>query len=126
MLSLPIEKEGDAACLAEYRNQVVYLGSFTLSQQEMLESALRVTGTKANDWTIAREPAKERYEAASKAVGEGDRKAFVKYLYTRIFYPDGSGDTEDGKGTINKALGLPKEDLDEATKVAVERAKGPK
>ncbi len=35
-------------------------------------------------------------------------------IYTRIFYPDGAGNIE-GKGTVNKALGLPEEDLDDAT-----------
>lgn len=41
-------------------------------------------------------------------------------MYARVFYPDGSGDYESSKGLDNEALGLPHEDLDEATKRAVE------
>jgi hypothetical protein len=47
--------------------------------------------------------------------------AFLRY--SRVFYPDGSGDFESSKGTSNAVLGLPEEDIDEATKIAVERAK---
>lgn len=47
--------------------------------------------------------------------GEGN------FLYGRVFFPDGCGDFESSKGTLNKLLGLPQEDLDEATKRALER-----
>jgi hypothetical protein len=43
--------------------------------------------------------------------------------YTRVFYPDGAGNFEDSKGTQNVLLGLPEEDIDEATKIAIQRAK---
>ena len=125
LLSLPIKPEGSnsEACLESFRNKVVYVNSFTVSQRDMLESAFRVTGTKETDWTITSEPSHERYANGLEEMQEGDRVGFAKMLYTRIFYPDGSGDTESGRGMINHILGLPKEDLDEATKVAVERAK---
>jgi hypothetical protein len=44
-------------------------------------------------------------------------------MYTRVFFDNGSGDFETGRGTLNELLGLPKEDVDEATIVAVERSK---
>jgi hypothetical protein len=44
-------------------------------------------------------------------------------MYTRVFYPDGCGDFEHNKGTLNKVLDLPHEDIDEAIKVAIERSK---
>lgn len=53
---------------------------------------------------------------------EGERTGFVKMMYTRVFYPDGVGNIEH-KGTLNSVLGLPQEDLDEATKAALERSK---
>ena len=56
---------------------------------------------------------------------EGNRIGFVKMMYTRVFYPDGCGDFEHNKGTLNKVLDLPQEDIDEATKVAIERSKAP-
>lgn len=91
----------------------------------MLESVLRVTETKPEDWKITKESSKERYSTGMQEIKEGKRVGFAKMLYTRIFYPDGCGDTEKSKGTLNDMLGLPSEDIDEATKVAVERSKGP-
>ena len=41
-------------------------------------------------------------------------------MYTRVFYPDGGGDFEASRGLQNDVLGLPKEDLDEFTKIAVQ------
>lgn len=89
----------------------------------MLASAQRATNTSEGDWTITSENSRERYESGLKEIKEGSRLGFVKMLYTRIFYPDGSGDTEHSKGTVNEALRLPNERLDDATQAALERAK---
>ena len=102
---------------------MVYVNSFTVSQKDMLESALRVTGTKEDNWTITKEPAQERYSAGLNDMKEGKRIGFAKVMCTRVFYPDGCGDFEHNKGTLNSLLGLPKDDIDEATKAAIERSK---
>lgn len=91
----------------------------------MLDSVLRVTGTKSEDWKITKEPTQERYSTGMKEIKEGKRIGFAKMLYTRIFYPDGCGNTESSRGTLNNILNLPSEDIDDATKVAIERSKGP-
>lgn len=101
----------------------MYVSSFTVSQKDMLESALRVTGTKMDDWKIIKESSSARYDAGSEAMKGGDRMGFIKLMYTRVFYPDGSGNFEQSKGTANELLELPREDLDEATKAAIERQK---
>jgi hypothetical protein len=88
----------------------------------MFESLLRVTGTKPEDWTITKQSAEERLAEGLREMQEGKHSGFAKKLYSRVFLPDGFGDFEHNKGTLNGLLGLPKEDLDEATKVAVERA----
>ncbi|CAJ2513499.1 Uu.00g016180.m01.CDS01 [Anthostomella pinea] len=133
LLSLPIAPPGDsegtsssnAACLENFRNQLVYVKSFTVTQREMLASAMRVTGTKESDWTITKEPAQERYTTSLSEIKEGKRVGFAKMMYTRVFFADGVGDFEDGRDTMNGVLGLPEEDLDEATERAFERSKGP-
>jgi len=53
--------------------------------------------------------------------GQGDNHwtGFVQVLYSRVFYPDGSGNHEAKHGLHNDVLGLPKEDFDEATKLAI-------
>lgn len=88
----------------------------------MLESTLRVTGTAKDDWTITREPAQERFSTGMNEVKQGKHTGFPKMM-SRVFYPDGCGDFEHNKGTLNRLLGLPTEDIDEATKAAIERAK---
>lgn len=124
LLSLPIKPEGANVerCLENFRNKVVYVNSFNVSQKDMLDSVLRVTGDKLEDWTITKEPAKERYASAAKALQSGERMAYVRMMYTRIFFDDGNGNFEARKGTSNKLLDLPRESLDEATARSIERA----
>jgi len=126
LLSLKIHADGDddeSPCLDKFRNGHVYVGSFTVSQRDMLDSVLRVTGTSIDDWKVTEEPVRERYAAGVEQMQTGDRMGFAKALYSRVFFPDGSGNTEKTRGLHNRALGLPKEDLDEATKAAIQRAK---
>lgn len=120
---MPIQPEGSdkEACLENFKDRVLYIKSFTVSQKDMLESAIRVTGTKEADWTITKEPSHERYANGLAEMHAGSWEGFVKMLYTRIFYPDGCGNV-DSKGLANEVLGLPCEDLDEATKLAIQRA----
>lgn len=101
---------------------MVYVNSFTVSQKDMLASVLRVTGEKKEDWTISKEASKERYTTGIKQMREGDKIGFAKMMYTRVFYPDGSGNTEAKKTQLNEVLGLKKEDIDLATKAAIERS----
>jgi len=124
LLSLPIKPEdgNTERCLEHFKNQIVYVNSFTISQRDMFDSVLRVTGDKSEDWTINKEPARERYTSATKALQGGDRMAYVRMMYTRIFFDDGCGNFEARRGVSNEILGLPKEDLDEATARAIERA----
>ena len=125
LLSLPIKPEGGdkERCLERFRNGHVYVGSFTVSQKDMLDSALRVTGTKMNDWKITQEPAEQRYKDGLEAMKKGEHIGFAKMMYTRVFFADDSGNFEKRIGTANKILDLPEEHLDEATKAAVERRK---
>ncbi|KAK0259892.1 hypothetical protein LTR35_018050 [Friedmanniomyces endolithicus] len=85
----------------------------------MFESVLRVTHSKQSDWTISHENTKERYQRGQEMFKQGDWHGFGMFPYTRVFYPDGEGLWTD---LDNEKLGLPKEDLDKATKVAVHYA----
>lgn len=51
----------------------------------MLESALRVTGTRADDWSITKEPARERFPTGIKEMQEGRRVGFARTI-ARVFY----------------------------------------
>jgi hypothetical protein len=122
------EKDGgeggaESPCLDRFRNSYVYVSSFTVSQKDMLASVMRVTKTAINDWTVTKEPVKARYAAGMEQMKKGDRMGFGKLLYARIFYPDDGGNAEKTKGLHNDLLGLPKEDIDEYTKLAIQRSK---
>ena len=114
------EDEGDEEiCLSQYSNTFVYTSSFRVSQKDIFDSILRVTGTESGEWRLSYEESRERYESGMKLMKGGDRMGFLRLMYTRVFYPNGGGDFEKERGLQNEVLGLPKEDLDEFTKVAV-------
>ncbi|KAJ7749852.1 putative isoflavone reductase family protein [Mycena maculata] len=119
---LPDDANDKSATLSQFRNKPAYISSFLLSQKDMLESVLRVTGTKESDWKIEHEAHEVRFAAGVAQFKGGDRRGFVKLLYTRGFYPDGCGNYEARHGLHNEILRLPKEDLDEFTRIAVDRA----
>jgi hypothetical protein len=128
IMSLPIKAEpgsDPAACLDAWRNKHIYVSSFLASQEDMLESILRVTGDKRDDWTIRHESSTERYAASIEASKNGDPTGYVKTMYSRVFYQDGSGDYESRHGTANAVLGLPSEDIDEATRAAIKMSENP-
>ncbi|KAI1130770.1 putative oxidoreductase CipA [Nemania abortiva] len=126
LLYLPIEPETPGApALSDYKNKSVYVSSWLMSQKDIFEHVLRVSGTKESDWTIKYEPAVERYEEAKKRLFAGDRTAFSRLLYTRTFYNNGDGDFETRHGLDNDKLGLPKQTqelLDEQIRQSIEIA----
>ena len=115
---LPEDEHDTSPCLAHFRNKFVYGASFNISQKEMLESVLRVTGDSADDWKVTHVPAKEAYQEGVKLLQSGNRAGFAQLLYSRSFFPDGAGNF-GARGLDNDKLGLPKEDLDEFTKEAI-------
>ena len=117
---LPDDESDKSPCLVNYRNKFVYTSSFTVHQKEMFDSILRVTGTSANDWKATYAPVKEVYADGIKELQSGNRAGFVRAMYSRSFFPDGFGNFEASYGLDNDKLGLPKEDMDEFTKVAIQ------
>lgn len=122
LLALPTEeKPGERGSLAEFRNGFVYISSFCVSQNDMLKSALRVTGTKIEDWQITREASGERYAKGLQMMQDGNQAGFIQAMYTRNFFPNGDGAYEKRHGLHNGLLGLPVEEIDEFTKLAIGR-----
>ena len=122
LLSLKVLKDDasdKSACLKDFRNKFVYVSSFNISQKDMLDSIMRVTGTSLKDWKVNYEPVKERYKSGVEEFKNGNMLGFAELLYSRSFYPDMSGNYEATKGLHNDILDLPKEDLDEYTTIAV-------
>ncbi|KAJ2896196.1 hypothetical protein MKZ38_005764 [Zalerion maritima] len=126
LLSLPVGPEdgGDPkACVENFKNDVVYVNSFALTQKEMFASILRVTGTAASDWDVSCENSKERFEKGDADFKQRrDLKGMARAMYSRVFWEDGGADFEKARGVDNEVLGLEREDVDEATRSAIKRA----
>ena len=117
---LPDDEDDKSTTLSQFRNGNVYVSSFRLTQLDMFESVKRVTGTTDADWTVTHESAEQRWKDGTAELQKGNFAGFTKMLYSRMFIPGtGDGDYESKRGTHNELLGLPVEDLDEATRVAV-------
>ncbi|KAF5977581.1 putative isoflavone reductase family protein (CipA) [Fusarium bulbicola] len=118
VLSLKELPEDDTdLTFSSFLNRAVYLNSFVVSQRDLFESVKRVTGTSDADWSVTHESSKKKYEDGMAQVKRGDMSGFSKLLYARAFFPE---DTSDLSAKAqNELLGLPKEDLDEATKDGV-------
>ena len=123
LLSLKIHPDDEKdknPCLSQYSNRSAHISSFFVNQRDMFESVLRVTGDKEKDWNVTYEDVGERYRRGLQMMQEGKMVGFGILLYARVFYQDGAGDYNDKLD--NDLLGLPKESLDEATKVAIDMA----
>lgn len=116
---LPDDADDKTTTLAQFANKAVYISSFLLSQNDMFASVKRVTGTTDADWTITHDTAQQRWAGAADKFKTGDYSVFARLMYSRGWFLDGSCDLENSVGLANHLLGLPVEDLDEATKEAV-------
>jgi hypothetical protein len=110
--------------LNDFDKRGLYVSSFLVSQRDMLDSLHRVLGTSDGDWKIEFEDPVKRYADGVEELQGGDMLGFAKALYARLFFESGEGDYESQGGLDNEKLGLPSEDLDEATKRAVEMIEG--
>lgn len=116
---LPDDEMDTSPTLSQFANSSVYVSSFRLNQRDMFESAKRVTGTVDADWTITHESAMQRWKESRVAVEKGNFAAFPRMLYSRMFFPTADGDYQSRRKVHNDLLGLPVEDLDEYTAIAV-------
>ena len=116
---LPEDETDKSPTLSQFRTRGIYISSFRLTQRDMFESVKRVTKTADADWTITHESAEQRWKDAHAEVLQGNFAAFTKNMYSRMFFHNGDGDYESRRGLDNETLGLPAEELDEYTAIAV-------
>ncbi|KAL8828690.1 MAG: hypothetical protein Q9170_006493 [Blastenia crenularia] len=114
------DEEDKSPCLSDFKNRFAYIASFVVSQKDMLASVLRVTKTEEKDWKITHGGIKERHEKGNEMMKAGDYTGMYMVLYMRSFFPDQAGNHSVTRGLDNEKLGLPKEDLDEFTGLAVQ------
>ncbi|RDW58823.1 hypothetical protein BP6252_13299 [Coleophoma cylindrospora] len=120
---LPEDANDTSPTIDSWRNQPLVISSFLISQLDIFESWKRISGDQDSDWTIEKVPSKERYQQGMEAMKNAQdpmsaRMGAAMASFVRLYYPNGGGDYESTRGLDNDKLGLPKEDLDEATAVA--------
>ncbi|KAI0006447.1 NAD(P)-binding protein [Xylariaceae sp. FL0662B] len=103
LLALPDEE------LAWYKNGWAFFSSFYVSQRDLLESAMRVTGTKEQDWTVTSADSERSEEQAAEK----------KTLFS-VLFREGWGGDYNAKVVDYARLGLEPENLDEAMKALAE------
>ncbi|KAJ5899434.1 hypothetical protein N7495_004178 [Penicillium taxi] len=118
---LPEDENDKSLTVSTWFNKPIYLKSFVINQTEIFESVKHVTGTSDADWTITHEDSKKRYADGLALVKTGNMAGFSKLLYARGFFPDDPSDCS--AKAQNNLLGLPEENLDEATRVGVDMVK---
>ncbi|KAM0344771.1 hypothetical protein ACHAPU_007144 [Fusarium lateritium] len=116
--TIPVDESDQTLTLSTFLNKAIYLQSFLVSQNDILASVKRVTGTTNSDWTVTRESTSKRYEDGLAQVRAGNMAGFSKLLYARAFFPDDP--SEHAAKVQNELLGLPEESLDEATKAGID------
>jgi hypothetical protein len=118
LLSLPVT--GASPCVADWKNEPLYITSFRVSQREILNSLHRVLGTTDENWQITYEPTAKRAKDGMQEFSNGIVTGIGKAMYAKLFICSRAAELELPRGMANKALGLPEESLDEATRTAVE------
>ena len=121
--------EGVAAFLAlpgdiiekNFANGFLYLFSFTLSQAQIFEAVMRVTGTTEADWQIKNQKAQNLIDDGHAMVESGQLAGHFKIIYGAHYQP-GMG-TNYSEKTATSLLGLPEEHLDAVVKAAVSSAR---
>lgn len=82
---------------------------------------MRVTGAQRSDWTITDSTADEYHKTGWEQFQKGDRSGMGRWMYGRVFGLDGVGNMEKNRETSNGDLKLPKEDVDQYTKIAADQ-----
>ncbi|KAM3519732.1 hypothetical protein NHJ13051_007305 [Beauveria bassiana] len=118
---LPEDEQDADVTMERWRNRPLFIKSFVASQRDMLDSLHKVLDTTDKDWTVEQVDAQRRYDEGKKLLGGPEGYlGFSHCLYTRAFFENGGGDYSDK--VVNEKLGLPEEDMEEATQRAKDMA----
>ncbi|PQK17146.1 hypothetical protein BB8028_0007g03450 [Beauveria bassiana] len=105
---LPEDEQDTDVAMERWRNRPLFGKSFVASQRDMLDSLHKVD-------------AQRRYDEGKKLLGgPGGYLGFSHCLYTCTFFENGGGVFSDK--VVKEKLGLPEEDVEEASQRAVDMA----
>lgn len=114
LLSLPDET------LDQYKNKPVYLKSFRVNQREILDSVLRATAAKENEWEIKNADANQSIDRWMQEAAKGDLRAFQLAFYVAHMQKGRGGDYDAKAIKDMEVLGMEEQNLDEVVEAVVE------
>ena len=100
--------------LEKFKNSFVYINSFTVSQNQILQSVQKATGTSVEDWKVTYVPSDAAIEQGMAEFKTGNFRGLLDVLYGNNA-KKGMGGSYDEK-LHNVLLGLKEEDLDVVVK----------
>lgn len=98
------------------RNQYVWVNSFQTSQQDILKTVEKITGTQ---WTVEKQSTKKLIEEGRAKLQRQDFSAVGDLIQAMIFGAEDYLCDISGQGLWNEKLGLPKEDFEATLKSAL-------
>ncbi|KAJ1325527.1 hypothetical protein MN608_08720 [Microdochium nivale] len=110
LLGLPEDR------LAEYKNRWVFVSSFTISQHELLESAVRVTGSSLGEWKVTHITTESLIAAVHDKKGKPETFMERPIMLMQLVFGAGLGGDFSQKTLSGDEFGLQQEDLDEAVR----------
>lgn len=116
------ERIGDAVAAVlthpeETENKIVYVNSFTITQNQLLASLEKASGKK---WEVTRVKSGEEMEKGKEMLKSGNMMG-IGPIVKGICFAEGWGSDFEGEGVelMNEVLGLGKEDFDEVVDQSV-------
>lgn len=99
-----------------FRNKLVYISSFCISQMDLLGSIQRVTSSPQSSWDIQFQDTEVKVAAGKEKLKRGDVLGHADLIYGHVFKDGAGGNHQARVGLSNQVLSLPNEDLDEEVK----------
>lgn len=98
-------------------NKYIYISSFTVSQNNILQSLEKITG---KTWTVNKADTKKGEREGREKLAKGDFSGFRELLACLMHGEDTGGDfTGSPEGVANELLNLPNEDLDKTIEAII-------
>lgn len=102
----------------KWKNEHVYIKSFTTTQQEILAALKTVTGV--SDWKIKEENTKDYAKRGQEKLAQGNFYGSYDLIFATTFQAGNGQDYSSLHKISNEALGLPEEDFITVVKNVVE------
>jgi hypothetical protein len=104
----------------KFQNEYVYVSEFTVSQNDIFDALLGITGTKREDWKIEHRTAESMKSQGLDKLAKQDFTGVYDLIFAAVHQPGLGSDFSATRKLDNDVLGVVKGDLFEATRKIVE------